>query len=354
MSKFKDFMKEYKTFLFLLIGCICLLAIFVGVATFSGSWPGSEASSQILSALAGAVVAAMITLFLLIGQTSGEEKKERNTKVFEEKLKIYKEFMQCLYEVVKDGEIREEDAIRLQFQTSYITMHTSSEHIKEIAKHVESIVRDLKDDNNARLMERIFAIVEQLKEELYLPNYSDEKNEHKSNIEEAVKSFSKIINAVKVKQAEKNELNAINDESINIAQNIKDFESALYDKMKPNLDHWNIELGEYDEGAYVLMNMKGYEEKVLVVLSYEENYYKHFFQVHLGFDDSQEVYELMQEEFGGRKNKWSWWKYIDQRWRQLANCQEIRTRKWDELLDYVEQELVELIKYVEEIVNARK
>ena len=139
------FFRENKTFISLLVGCIFLLALFVGVATASGAWPGSDASAQILSALAGAVVAAIITLFLLLGQTSSEEKKERNTKVFEEKLRIYQDFLHCLYEVIKDGEVTEEEAIRLQFQTSFITMHTDSEHIKEIAKQVQNIVSDLQN-----------------------------------------------------------------------------------------------------------------------------------------------------------------------------------------------------------------
>ena len=57
MGKFKSFYGENKTFVRLLIGCLFLLALFVGVATLSCSWPGSDASAQILSALAGAVVA---------------------------------------------------------------------------------------------------------------------------------------------------------------------------------------------------------------------------------------------------------------------------------------------------------
>ena len=88
MNKINLFFRENKTFVSLLIGCLLLLTLFVSVATISGAWPGSDASAQILSALAGAVVAAIITLFLLLGQTSSEEKKERNTKVFEEKLRF--------------------------------------------------------------------------------------------------------------------------------------------------------------------------------------------------------------------------------------------------------------------------
>ena len=126
MNKVNMFISENKTFLSLLVGCLVLLVLFVGVATGSGAWPGSDASSQILSALAGAVVAAIITLFLLLGQTSSEEKKERNTKVFEERLRIYQEFLHKLCDVVKDRRIEPEEEIELEFHVAYIAMHTSS------------------------------------------------------------------------------------------------------------------------------------------------------------------------------------------------------------------------------------
>ena len=59
----------------LLLGSVLLLLLFVVVATLSGAWPSSEISAQIMATLAGAVVTAIITMFLLMGQTSSEEKK---------------------------------------------------------------------------------------------------------------------------------------------------------------------------------------------------------------------------------------------------------------------------------------
>lgn len=194
MSKFKNFMSDYKTFLFLLIGCICLLAIFVGVATFSGSWPGSEASSQILSALAGAVVAAMITLFLLIGQTSGEEKKERNTKVFEEKLHIYQDFLQSLYDVFKDREVNLEEKISLQFKTAMLAIHTRSNHIQEISTSVGEIAKCLcttKEDYNVEILQKsLFNIVGQFREELYEGKEKDDVKALETTLSNFVEAYS--------------------------------------------------------------------------------------------------------------------------------------------------------------------
>lgn len=194
MSKLKTFYGENKTFVRLLVGCLLLLALFVGVATLSGSWPGSDAASQILSALAGAVVAAIITLFLLLGQTSSEEKKERNTKVFEEKLRIYQAFLGKMNEIIRDKKINEEEVIDLQFQVSSIDMHTSSEHIKVISEHVAKIVRNINDqkDDGFSLLEELFAINETFREELYNQNETELSDGNKQNRTDAVDNFKSI------------------------------------------------------------------------------------------------------------------------------------------------------------------
>ena len=148
MKKIQTYIKENTTFVIILFICICLLAIFVSIATSSGAWPGTDASSQILSALAGAVVAAIITLFLLMGQTASEEKKERNTQIFEEKLRIYQEFLRKLCDVVKDQKITPEEEIELEFQVAYIAMHTTSDSIKRISEQVRDILVNM---NSIRL-----------------------------------------------------------------------------------------------------------------------------------------------------------------------------------------------------------
>ncbi|MBR5396093.1 MAG: hypothetical protein IK144_13565 [Bacteroidaceae bacterium] len=369
MNKFFVFFRENKTFISLLMGCLCLLALFVGVATASGSWPGTDASAQILSALAGAVVAAIITLFLLLGQTSSEEKKERNTKVFEEKLRIYQAFLHCLYEVIKDGEVSEEEAIRLQFQTSFITMHTDSEHIKVIAQQVQSIVSDLKNkegnpnntkndaENNARnnenLMRCLFVIVEEFKKELYHSNLT---TQDRDNIAKAVEAFSSIMDAVEVKEEISSTEVMTTEEANKLSQVLKGFVDKLHQRLESKLMNWSFERGELEKGIYINFAYKGLEEAVRVMIGYEESKESngdHYFQVHLDYDDSHEIYKHMKWRFGGRQNKWSWWKYLDQDFRSLANVDDIQKRDWEKTLTYCEMKLSELLSYVETLVKVR-
>lgn len=158
---------------------IFLLIAFIILAWISHSWLETEIASQLFAALAGAVIAAFITSILLRlqtqsqaklieGQAAIEQEKEKESKVYEEKLRIYQEFLKKLNEIIRDNKIEKEEVIDLQFQVSFIDMHTSSEHIKEISEHVANIVKNIKEpDENFSLLQELFDINNTFREELY-------------------------------------------------------------------------------------------------------------------------------------------------------------------------------------------
>ena len=174
--------KNWKENIFL-IACVCFFVLFVIIAAISGAWPGKDVSAQFFSAMAGALVAAIITLFLLKGQTAVEADRQKDSKVFEEKLRIYQEFLRKLCDVVKDQKITADEEIELQFQVSYIAMHTKSEAIKIISEQVRKIVVGIKnnekDSNN--MLSQLFVISDALYKELYdKENSFDEEDRSKT------------------------------------------------------------------------------------------------------------------------------------------------------------------------------
>ena len=175
--------KNWKENIFL-IACVCFFVLFVIIAAISGAWPGKDVSAQFFSAMAGALVAAIITLFLLKGQTAVEADRQKDSKVFEEKLSIYKEFLQKLCDVVKDQKITPDEEIELQFQVSYIAMHTKSDSIKIISEQVRKIVVDIKnnekDSNN--MLSQLFVISDTLYKELYDKDNSFEEEDRSKTI----------------------------------------------------------------------------------------------------------------------------------------------------------------------------
>ena len=76
--------KVKKDEIWLLIGTI-LLFCFVLLAWLCGAWLDLEIASQLFAAIAGAIIAAIITMLLLKGQSESEETKDKNIKIYEKK-----------------------------------------------------------------------------------------------------------------------------------------------------------------------------------------------------------------------------------------------------------------------------
>ena len=162
-----------KETLFLIL-CICFFALLVIIAAISGTWPGKDVSAQFFSAISGALIAAIITLFLLKGQTEVEADRQKDSKVFAEKLRIYQEFLHKLCDVVKDQNITPDEEIEMQFQVSYIAMHTKSESIETISDNVKKIILSIKKEESeaSNMLGQLFEIADVFHNELYKDNSS--------------------------------------------------------------------------------------------------------------------------------------------------------------------------------------
>ena len=199
----------------LTIGLTVIFIVFVAIilsASMMGVFNGFEPYQQLIAAMLSVAATGVITALLLFFQRKQQEQlnreqrefqltqtldqrkfdaeqkekeKERllETKVFEEKLRIYQEFLKKLCDVVKDMDITPQEEIELQFQVSYIAMHTKSESIKTISEQVRKIIVDIKnkekDSNN--MLSQLFVISDTLYKELYdKENSIDEEDRSKT------------------------------------------------------------------------------------------------------------------------------------------------------------------------------
>lgn len=328
----------------------CFIAVMLRMFTHAELW------FHIFTATIGVIITAIITQVLLRGQTENDAKKEKDTKVFEEKLKIYQDFLHCLHDAIKGGEVTKEEAVALEFQTSYITMHTESEHIKVIARQVKNIIESLDESdksaeqesrNNDTLMQSLFSIVNEFKKELYLttPTLED-----KQNIKEAIKSFSAIVEAVEVNQKDI----ADNTEGMeSIEQNLTDFAEEMLKLADIDTNIWSTETKVGKNGIYINVAKKGDEENVRIILNHDANG-EHFFQIHLGnVDSAHEVYKHLKWRFGGRQNKWCWWKWLENSMKTLASAEHIKNRDWGFPATSISKQLTALIAYVDTFERIR-
>ena len=174
----------------LLVSILLALAAFA-IAVLFRIFSVSDVWTQMFAALTGAIITVIITLLLLQGQTASEETKERNTKVFEERLRIYQEFLHKLCDVVKDMKIEPEEEIELEFQVAYIAMHTGSESISAISDQVREIIVAIKkgESDSNEMLSQLFTIADAFYKELY----GQENDYNDDNRNQAIMNFRSIM-----------------------------------------------------------------------------------------------------------------------------------------------------------------
>lgn len=115
MSTIKQKFANHKNIIITSI-IIALIAIACAFAVYLKLYTGKELWYEMFAAIIGVIITAVITMMLLVGQTDNEEKREKKSKVFEEKLRIYQEYLTTLYKVIKDGKNSNSEKLKLAFK----------------------------------------------------------------------------------------------------------------------------------------------------------------------------------------------------------------------------------------------
>ena len=165
------------------------IVVFFGSAIMFGNYNTQDIWPRIVGALFGVVLSAIITMLLLSGQTRNALEKERNAEIFKEKLKIYQEYLHALCKILKDGEITSEEAVELQFLTSYISLHTRSKSIYQISANSSNIINLYVGEksptkNTEDLLKNLFDIVHCFRKELYPKDMTWDNTDINKTIEE--------------------------------------------------------------------------------------------------------------------------------------------------------------------------
>ena len=121
----------------------------------------------------GAIFTAIITVFLLLGQTETEEDKERNVKVFEKKSELFNNFIEELWKVWEDRNITlEELSHLLKLVSKDIIPYTKPESAKSILNSLNAIASEVNTQENTankkHMQSHIYAIINTLSEEIGL------------------------------------------------------------------------------------------------------------------------------------------------------------------------------------------
>lgn len=185
--------KRFLTYTAIAACLICVIAVAFNVFT------DFELPSRIMAAILGVVITATITQVLLQGQTQKEGTLKRDSKIFEEKLKIYQTFLNTLYKAVEDNKLTEKEKTELQFQTSLVAMHCDPKHITVISNAVKGVVKSTcpnKGDKTppTALLDSLFDVVEAFRQDLYPDEFKkfDEKAK-----DDAIRNFNEAYEDAK-------------------------------------------------------------------------------------------------------------------------------------------------------------
>lgn len=104
---------------------VCVVTILVVIACFFAVYlrlfTGKELWYEMFAAVLGVIITAVITMILLKGQSDDDVERERAAKIFEEKLRIYQDYLHSLCDIIKEHSLSDEGKIRLEFQTSVLS-----------------------------------------------------------------------------------------------------------------------------------------------------------------------------------------------------------------------------------------
>ena len=166
-------MKRFKNKL--LIALAIFLAISLSLFVFSIIYEGEmpKLVENINNSAIGAIFTAIITVFLLLGQTETEEDKERNVKVFEKKSELFNNFIEELWKVWEDRNITlEELSHLLKLVSKDIIPYTKPESAKSILNSLNAIASEVNTQDNTankkHMQNHLYAIINTLSEEIGL------------------------------------------------------------------------------------------------------------------------------------------------------------------------------------------
>ena len=156
---------------------IIAFLIFVVFPLYRGAYPSSDLAGMWYSAFIGSI----ITYFLLTMQSKGMVERERQAEVFKERLDIYQDFLKKLCSIVEDRALTDAEWMNLQFQLSYLAIHTNRERMEIIQQKTLEILKIacLVEKNNGQetpvtgdpvYMECLYEIVRQMQAQLYEKN----------------------------------------------------------------------------------------------------------------------------------------------------------------------------------------
>jgi hypothetical protein len=282
--------------------------------------------SQFFGALIGVFITAIVTAFLLRGQTEGDEQREKSVKVFEKKQEVYHAFLEKFQKIIQSGVRKEDGSIDntddlkdLIFQLALIQMHTETKNTEEILTCIAGIKQTLNEFNTteeedknkslakyySELSEKLFEIVTILKADLYDTKVAPISKEKMVDILTEFKLHAEV------KEIDKCEAQTYFWEELQKQLLLKGYKFEVKDLSKEVSDFYAKANKNYYYGFRFPVYKTQSNEDIFFKIEIENNYFYGF--PNINKKENKELVQIIKQtskEFKPR-DKWYGYKYSD-------------------------------------------
>ena len=323
-----------------LVIVIFVVAIF---AVLSKIFSSQELLIQIMAVVLSVVFTAVVTNTLLTGQSEQEEAKDKSSKVFEKKISIYQDFLAKLCDVVKDGVITKQEAVELEFATSYLAMHMDSKDVEALISEIKGIIDSMGPQAVADGVRsstpfdsaNLFRIVAIFKNDLYKEGTKLDTPEFKNT----TTKFNEIIKLYFDQDEQPAPESIVSDKArVNMI--------AIVEEIKKGMGAgWNGEIVNDDPLGFAFD--KGNREEMALYVYCDSGYY---FQLHIGTPEKEDtVYDGMKYFFGGRRNKYCWWQWLTSEYRDEKEFVRLLESGDKDFKKYLVEQTVDRLQHYESL-----
>ncbi len=258
--------------------------------------------ARLMAAILGVVITATITVVLLDGQSKKEQTAKRNSKVFEEKLRIYQDFITTLYNVVKDRKLTEDEKLLLEFKTSLVAMHCKPKNLDSVSAAVCKVISsfcpsDEKKKQNSQgnipLLEGLLGVVEALKIDLY--NVDVEKDAKMDGDDLDKMLFSSAIKT-----------NTIN--------NFQKAYVETEDEEADSNDTWSQAVKKWQDKGWVVKALESEDWPLEITRNgnpgrIDMGFYDNHYYIQARYEGDWNFSKCLKWDNGGRRQREMWWEY---------------------------------------------
>jgi len=111
---------------------VIAIAVYIGFEPLISNVPDGVAKSVISSSF-GAIFVIILTMYLLNKQTEIEQESKKSERVFDEKVRLFREIMDITKDMLLDGKISKEEVNKLPFPLIRLQMLANDETIKSFS-----------------------------------------------------------------------------------------------------------------------------------------------------------------------------------------------------------------------------